>query len=168
MLRYLLCVPWVLLGCGARSSSQVVTVQQVESATGDVRTLRQSGTVDLGIGHSRLVIRDSLRWAKLWPEGPGQRDRPSVDFGTSTVIFVSTRQFSGTGPSIGIDSVRLRGRELTAYVRTASCEGPWGGGHRITTPMHAIAVPRVYTEIRFVESYETFWGCVSDHPDTTA
>jgi hypothetical protein len=168
IVRYLGWVLCGLLACAPASPARVVPVPATESPNGEVRNLRMSGVVDLGAGRSRLVIRDSLSWAKLWPEGRGERQRPMIDFATSIVILVSTRKFSGTGPRIAIDSVRLGQRELTAYVRTASCDGPWGGGHRITTPMHAIAVPRVYDKIKFLESYESFWGCFSARPDTTA
>ena len=158
---------WAGAGAASRSSAGDREPGR-RSSDGEARTLRMSGIVGLGTGRSRLVIRDSVTWAKLWPDGRGERQRPSVDFATTVVILVTTRKFSGAGPRIVIDSVRLRQPELTAYVRTASCDGPWGGAHRITTPVHAIAVPRVYTKIQFVESHETFGGCFSGRPDTTA
>ncbi len=103
---------------------------------------------------------------KLW-QGSGQQPAP-VDFANELVLLVGTRVFTGTGPHIAIDSVRLSGRHLIAYVRTGSCDGPSFGGHLMTRPMFAIAVREAYTQVRFMESYETFPGCFSERPDTTA
>lgn len=125
--------------------------------------------VDTFTTRRRMVIRDRAAWAKVLSTMPrGMLPPPAVDFATEIVILAGTRSFSGTGPSIEIDSVRLHGRELTAYVRTGSCAGPSFGGHLMTTPVHAVAVPRRYTKVRFVESHKVSSGCFSERPDTTA
>lgn len=132
-----------------------------------IRTLPLNGQVAIGPGRRRLVVRDSAAWAKICPLcQTGQRS--PVDFTTELIVLVSTRLFSGSGPYVEIDSVRLSGRELTAYVRTGSCDSAAWGEHIMTRPMHAIAVPRRYTKVRFVESYEVEAGCFGDQPDTTA
>jgi hypothetical protein len=126
--------------------------------------------IDTFTTRRRLVIRDADSWQKaiLSTVPHGWPLPASVDFTRELVIVVGTRTFSGTGPFIQIDSVRLRKQELTAYVRTGSCAGPSLGGQMMTTPVYAIAAPVKYTKIRFVESYEVEPGCFGKLPDTTA
>ncbi len=163
----------LLACCGVLACGRTPTLPEViipaEGPGADVRVIPIT-SADTFRARRRLVIRDSATWeAEIVSAMPkGALAPPRMNFAKEIAIVVATRTFSGTGPFIQIDSVRLQGEELTAYVRTGSCAGPSFGGQMMTTPISAIAAPRKYSQIRFVESYETEPGCLVKLPDTTA
>ena len=166
-MRYIILGFIGLMGCG-RAPATVVIIAPGHAVSEPIRTV-PIYAVDTFTTRRRLVIRERAVWAEVLTTMPrGTLPPPAVDFAKEIVILAGTRSFSGTGPFVDIDSVRLHGRELTAYVRTGSCAGPWFGGHMMTTPVRAVAVPRRYTKVRFIESHEVSSGCFSERPDTTA
>jgi hypothetical protein len=125
-------------------------------------------SVDTFAQRRRLVVRDSVAWAKVWIAFGGRHSAPRLDFSQEMVIVVAGRTYTGIGPYTRIDSLRLQGWELTAYVRTGSCDGPWIGPDMMSTLAAAIAVPAKFAQVHFAESHESIWGCYTERPDTTA
>lgn len=108
----------------------------------------------------RELIRDSTRWREVWALFNDPSPAPPIDFAQYALVLVALGTFSGSGPSIRIDSVLVADRELFVVVTSALCNGPWGGGAMVTAPKQVIRVPATACRARFIERRTSFFGCL--------
>jgi len=85
-----------------------------------------------------IVVQDANTFRNLWNNG----EPPVIDFKKQTVVFLYAGEKMTGGFSIGVKSVKKRGKEI---VIDAPIEGPPRGGvvtQVITHPYAVVAIPK--------------------------
>jgi len=98
----------------------------------------------------QVVVRSEAEWTRLWQEHAPDRQRPTIDFSTETVIGV----FMGNRPNAGFSTAVVSATEgggalIVRYAETMPRPGAITA-QVITFPYHLVAIPKVTaTNVRF-------------------
>ena len=111
-------------------------------------------TIDRGqqsdIDEARQVtVRTAAEWTAIWKQHAGERQRPSVDFSTSTVVgvFLGTRPTGGYG--VEITGIETAGSDLVVTWREQRPERGAMLSQVLTMPFHLVSVPRHTGQVTF-------------------
>lgn len=102
----------------------------------------------------RLVLRDSISWARVWPRLGRSTAPPLVNFSNHMIVVAAMGTLSSGGYEITIDSVKTAGSEYLIFVRIREPAEDCGVPLTLTQPVDVVRVPRRTLPTRFVESTE--------------
>lgn len=102
----------------------------------------------------QMVITNTTQWTKVWEmhsvrKSPAEKV-PEINFDKETVLFVALGRKSTGGHAVEISAIKESQGKSIVFVKTRA---PAPGGiqlQAITAPFHAVAVPRITGEVKFV------------------
>ncbi|HWI18014.1 MAG TPA: protease complex subunit PrcB family protein [Vicinamibacterales bacterium] len=96
----------------------------------------------------QVVVRTAAEWMTLWRQH-SPAEVPAVDFGSRTVVAVFLGSRMSAGFSVEFVRTQEAGGVLTVYWTERRPDRGEISAQVITSPMHAVAIPRFAGEIRF-------------------
>lgn len=104
---------------------------------------------------TRLVVRDRTAWTRVWSAINGAVEPmppvPAVDFGEEMVIVAALGQRRSGGYAIQIDSVARHELGAVIYVTKSAPGRNCLTTQAITSPVHAVRVPRIEGRVAWRE-----------------
>ena len=148
-----------LVTTGSPHSAVAQNQVRIRLGMSDILAASNSGAAD----ETRLVVRDSVSWALLWPRLVEHSDPmpplPPVEFPRRLLLVAALGERRSGGFSISIDSVIETPAWILAYVRSTSpgrgCIVTLG----FTQPIRIVNVPATTKPITFVELDEHAPSC---------
>ncbi len=103
---------------------------------------------------ARLVLRDSIGWARIRPRLGESTAPPLVNFSYHMIVIAAMGTLPSGGYEITVDSVKTAGSEYLIFIRIREPAEDCGVPLTLTQPVDVVRVPRRALPTRFVESTE--------------